>query len=273
MPRGLRRTELEADLKPSLKQHVPLKPAEVFQQTAAAYDTPPHGAFYRRVADELIARIPPAFSPRSILEVGAGTGFTTSRLRERFPAAKITALEPSEAMLERGRRKMIDGVTWKCQKLSDESEGRFDLVVSSMSFHWLDAAEREKIVELASAGLLAMAVPITGGSRLSGNLACIELVRRLRTHDRGDERHWHRQIRHPSRLISLLENKFQRLTFERIGIIEEYKNAQELAQNLGTRGALYALFEEKSELAGCLLTSLMNEKTAFRWDVGLFVAG
>ncbi|MBE0428443.1 MAG: methyltransferase domain-containing protein [Thermoleophilia bacterium] len=254
-----------------LRSKTLLRPADFFQQNAADYDTPFHGAFYRRVAAKLIGMIPSRISPSSILEIGAGTGFATRLLEERFPKARVMALEPSPEMLARGRRRAA-GADWLCQPLNGMPPGNFDLVFSSMSFHWLDEHEREKMIRLAGGGVLAMALPAAGGPRLKGNTAMLELARRL--HEPGKDRKGTlpRRIRHPRNMVSVLEKHFRRTSRESLSLPERYYTIEELARSLHTRGALYALFEDKAELAGRLLAARQDGNIEFNWQIALFVA-
>jgi SAM-dependent methyltransferase len=59
-----------------------------------------------------LARRAAAQQPRRVLEVAAGTGVVTRRLRSVLPSAQIIATDLNEAMVEFGRR-TVPGVTWQ----------------------------------------------------------------------------------------------------------------------------------------------------------------
>lgn len=60
------------------------------------------------MADALLALLPPDESPRSILEMGCGTGQFTARLRSRFPIARLLATDAAPRMLAEARRRVPD---------------------------------------------------------------------------------------------------------------------------------------------------------------------
>ncbi|MHB8160459.1 MAG: class I SAM-dependent methyltransferase [Thermoleophilia bacterium] len=249
-----------------------LTAADFFQRTAGEYDQPLHEAFYRRVAANLIEMIPAGIAADDILEVGAGSGFATTLLQERFPRAGIVALEPSPRMLARGSSKTA-GVEWRCQPLSDMAGSRFDLVTAFMSFHWLGPREQEILFELGMEGMLALALPVTGGTGFGegtaggGNTALLELTRLLVV-----ARRWPRSVRRATAVESRLRKHFPQVTRRGIGIHEKYANGRELADSLYVRGALHALFAAEAPQAREILAGKFPAGTAFRWDIKLLVA-
>ncbi len=89
--------------------------------------------------DELAAH------PRSILELGCGTGLLTALLIDRFPDAKITAVDFSPKMIEAARAR-IEGSDQLELVLVDIEEyhaaSDFDLIVSNAAIQWLSAPEK-----------------------------------------------------------------------------------------------------------------------------------
>ena len=53
-----------------------------------------------RPALDLLQRIPDAPAPRRVVDLGCGTGEITGALKQRWPAAEVTGLDSSGAMLE-----------------------------------------------------------------------------------------------------------------------------------------------------------------------------
>lgn len=248
-----------------------LNPAAFYSRVAGDYHQPPHRRFYHHVAAELLARVPRDIKARSILEVGAGTGFATRAIRERFPGAGITALEPAPEMLSRGKEGVPDA-DWVCCSLSDFPETGFDLVVASMSYHWLDEAEREKVVRLAADGVLALAVPVSGaGGSLDGNRALKETARRF-----NGAGNWPRSVRRKSEVAGPLERCFGNVKAFTHRLSEDYEDWEGLAVSLHARGVFYALFDGRTPAAMAEFTSAGHgggRDAAFGWDICLLVAG
>ena len=252
-----------------------LNPAAFYSRVAGNYHQPPHRRFYSRVAAKLLARVPHDIKARSILEVGAGTGFATRAIREHFPEAGLTALEPAEEMLRRGKEEVPEA-DWVCCPLSDFPETGFDLVVASMSYHWLDASEREKLIRLAADGLLALAVPVSGAGGslegdLDGNRALKETARRF-----SGAGNWQRSVRREGEVAGPLRASFTEVrTFTR-RLSEDYEDWARLASSLHARGVFYALFNGRTPAAMAEFISAGQSggrDAAFGWDICLLVAG
>jgi malonyl-CoA O-methyltransferase len=94
----------------------------------------------RRLAARLI-RVQKESYVNTILEIGCGTGNFTSLLAERFPAAKIVALDFSPEMIARAQSKLNNNnIEFVCaegeQFLEKTAHSSFDLVVSNGSLQW-----------------------------------------------------------------------------------------------------------------------------------------
>lgn len=78
---------------------------------------------------------------RSILELGTGTGETARRLLERHPEAHLVGVDASAEMLAYARDRLpADRVELRDGRLEDPlPPGPFDLVVSALAVHHLDA--------------------------------------------------------------------------------------------------------------------------------------
>ena len=76
----------------------------------------------------------------SILELGVGTGETASAVLAVHPAARLVGIDESEPMLARARDR-FPAADLRVQRLEDPlPEGSYDLVVSALTVHHLDAA-------------------------------------------------------------------------------------------------------------------------------------
>lgn len=85
----------------------------------------------------------PAENPQTVLDIGTGTGLIALMMRQRFPAARIVALEPHsgaaadarENILRAGAAGEIDlRESTLREYLNTESEIKFDLIVSNPPF-------------------------------------------------------------------------------------------------------------------------------------------
>ncbi|MDO8442829.1 MAG: malonyl-ACP O-methyltransferase BioC [bacterium] len=115
-----------------------------FSRHALRYDT--YAIVQKEMALEFINIIKEKKEPFvNILEIGAGTGFLTKLLCEKFPHSSILATDISEAMLTVARRnlsiypnvmfKQLDGENLNCNK------EEFDLIVSNAVIQWFNNYE------------------------------------------------------------------------------------------------------------------------------------
>jgi tRNA (cmo5U34)-methyltransferase len=83
--------------------------------------------------------------PRTVLELGTGTGETATRILARHPDARWTGIDSSEPMLARARER-LPHAHLRLQRLEDPlPHGLFDLVVSVLAVHHLDAAAKRDL--------------------------------------------------------------------------------------------------------------------------------
>jgi len=82
-------------------------------------------------------------SPRSIdqiLEIGCGTGLLTGKIIQRFPSARIDAVDISAKMVMRSRTRLAANgrIRWSVADVLDLPESvMYPLIVSSSSLHWI----------------------------------------------------------------------------------------------------------------------------------------
>jgi tRNA (cmo5U34)-methyltransferase len=80
-----------------------------------------------------------------VLELGTGTGETALLVRALHPEAHWVGIDSSEAMLARARERLPDAEL-RLQRLEDElPAGQFDLVVSALAVHHLDAPGKQEL--------------------------------------------------------------------------------------------------------------------------------
>jgi SAM-dependent methyltransferase len=127
------------------------------EEVAAAYQ---HRPPYPR---QTFALVEPILGgrPRHVVELGAGTGDFTLGLAPRVDS--LVAVEPSRAMLERGRRRTegaASHVVWLPVAAEDYAfDRRCSAVVAAESFHWLDW---HRVLPRIAAGLISGDPPPVG---------------------------------------------------------------------------------------------------------------
>ena len=109
---------------------------ESFNRRADTYDN------YAIIQKEVAARIFDRLSgikikPKSILDLGCGTGSLTQKISALYPNAKIIPLDFSEEMLRICCSK-VNKANPICADIENIpiNESRFDLIISSPTFHW-----------------------------------------------------------------------------------------------------------------------------------------
>jgi len=114
-----------------------------------------------RPAVDLIQRLP-VEQPGHVVDLGCGTGNVTALLRRAWPAARLTGVDGSAAMLERARAS--DGaVDWQQADIAAWTPSApVDLLFSNAALHWLDDHARlfPRLLGLVAAGgVLAVQMP------------------------------------------------------------------------------------------------------------------
>lgn len=116
-----------------------------------------------RPALELLARVP-GDAPRYVIDLGCGAGNVTVHLRQRWPDARIVAVDSSPEMLDRARNDHADlDVEWVLGDAATwEPDGKVDVAYSNALLHWLDDHEAlfpRLVGQLAEGGTLAVQMP------------------------------------------------------------------------------------------------------------------
>lgn len=86
-----------------------------------------------------------AVGAKRVLELGTGTGETAVRVWAQHPGARWVGIDASEAMLARARERLAEA-DLRLQRLEDPLPAeRFDLVVSVLAVHHLDAIGKQDL--------------------------------------------------------------------------------------------------------------------------------
>ena len=96
---------------------------------------------------EAVAAATDGLAFETVLDLGTGTGETALRVLARHPGARWTGVDASDAMLERARGR-LPGADLRLARLEDSlPEGPFDLVISALAVHHLDAEGKRGLFE------------------------------------------------------------------------------------------------------------------------------
>jgi len=161
-----------------------------FERAAATYDRA--AVLQNEVCRRMAARLDYIkLRPEAILDAGSGTGNALPDLHERYPAARIVALDIALAMLDRGRRRLpwwkgfvgrgVQSVCGDIERLPF-AEAAFGMVWSNLALQWVNDLKRsfsEMRRVLAPGGLLMFS---TFGP---------DTLRELKEAYRGTDRHTH----------------------------------------------------------------------------------
>ena len=119
-----------------------------FDHAAESYDSV---AFLQReVADRLDDRLQYIkVEPKVILDIGSGTGYSASKLRQRYPKARVIELDIAPSMLLASRKKQgwlsrfLGGHQYLCADAENLPllQDSVDLVFSSLAFQWCKSHE------------------------------------------------------------------------------------------------------------------------------------
>jgi len=123
---------------------------EAFDNIAQKYDSqrrqliPCFDDFY-----EIAAQIACSDKPHpEIMDIGAGTGLLTKYVSMKFPEARFTLLDLSEEMLNVARQRFEGRSNFRyvaADYTRYEFESIYDIVISSLSIHHLEDAEKRRL--------------------------------------------------------------------------------------------------------------------------------
>jgi len=132
--------------------------------TATAWDPQQYLRFADqrlRPALDLLARVP-LEAPARVVDLGCGAGNITAILKRRFPAAEVTGIDGSTAMLEKARVAAPDCRFVAADIAKWRPDSAADLIFSNAALHWLgghDVLFPHLLSILAPHGVLAVQMP------------------------------------------------------------------------------------------------------------------
>jgi len=99
---------------------------------------------------ELMAYIPEGLSPKTIADIGCGTGARTQELAGFFQDSKIIGIDPSEEKIGSARQKYPSIRFFNTTLLDFENSDTYDLIVSNASVQWMQPLEDnlKKLVQM-----------------------------------------------------------------------------------------------------------------------------
>lgn len=106
----------------------------------------------------------------SVLDLGAGTGLMSLFVHSRFPHAAITLTDISDKMLDRAKERFSESpgsFSYLISDYRDGLRGNYDIIISALSIHHLNAAEKKKLFydvysSLATGGVFINADQVLG---------------------------------------------------------------------------------------------------------------
>lgn len=111
---------------------------------------------------DLIARLATA-APRSIVDLGCGTGTSTALLRERWPGARVTGIDNATEMIATARAGPV-GADWLVDDLRTwRAPAPYDLVFSNAALQWVPNHPElflRLLNQVGAGGALAVQMPI-----------------------------------------------------------------------------------------------------------------
>jgi malonyl-CoA O-methyltransferase len=132
-----------------------------FERASSRYDA--SAGLQTQVSDELLERLDAfRFEPRTVLDLGSGTGRVTRELKRRYPRALVIALDLAPGMLREARRHQ--GLWRRFARVCGDAlrlplkDGSIDVLFSSLMLQWcdpLDAALAEVRRVLRAGGFFA----------------------------------------------------------------------------------------------------------------------
>ncbi|SFM90931.1 malonyl-ACP O-methyltransferase BioC [Marinobacter pelagius] len=124
----------------SLDRPVPAAKSDIAREFGKASGTYDQASRLQRLMGEaMLARLAQKnVAPRTILDLGCGTGWFTRELQTRFPEAHIVGVDLSPGMIEKAKSSSPESIQWltaDAESLPFSSD-TFDLIFSNLMIQW-----------------------------------------------------------------------------------------------------------------------------------------
>jgi tRNA (cmo5U34)-methyltransferase len=127
--------------------------AQVFNAHAGGYDAPrrrlipPFDDFYGTAVEAL-----GLCAPRTVLDLGAGTGLLAAHVRAAYPDARLTLTDAAAQMLDQAQARLPDATCIVADLQEPLPAGPWDAIVSGLAIHHLtDAGKRDLFARIKRA--------------------------------------------------------------------------------------------------------------------------
>jgi malonyl-CoA O-methyltransferase len=112
-----------------------------FSRAAGTYDA--HAEVQKEMALRLLRELPEGSGVGDILEIGCGTGYFTALLAQRYPEARIIALDFAQGMAQLAAKRLAGqgNVSVLCEdaeRFLDGCPTTFDLICANSTLQWFD---------------------------------------------------------------------------------------------------------------------------------------
>ena len=114
-----------------------------FNRAAGQYED--YALIQKKIGDDLFERLKYIkLDPKSIVDLGCGTGLYTRQLADLYPQATITGIDFSSQMIAQAIEKsdLHQGLIFHCEEATSTQlpDHSVDLIFSNLLFHWCDTA-------------------------------------------------------------------------------------------------------------------------------------
>lgn len=140
--------------------------ARHFSRAADTYND--HTVIQQKMADRLLELIPEDFAPKSVVEIGSGTGYLSNLLSQRWPDCRLTLIDLSPGMIAKTRKELLHPSLQFCVADGEQPPPHLlnvDLIISSACFQWFNCPDKTAAYYLQNAPAGAMLAFSTFGPK------------------------------------------------------------------------------------------------------------
>jgi len=223
-----------------------------FSKSAPNYDR--FSRMQRRLGLDILQKLKEIVPPRTILDLGSGTGFLAYKLAKKYPKAKVVALDIAPGMIKFAKEhRLCPNIIYKCidvEKMSFKPHS-LDLIVSNASLQWTDLLKVSKKVKplLKKEGRFIFTT--------FGPQTLVELKAAFRKLSKDNPVHTFPSLSLVKKILK--QSGFLSVGIKRKLVRQKVRNAQTLMQSLKGLGALSAKSYDPSFKRAKDLLAVMGE--------------